>query len=62
MFSPIPERMLGAPSGFPDTVAVTAPSPPPSDTCLAPGELMGKGLKAKEGRNLCRHPGIRGTA
>lgn len=60
MFSPIPAWMPGASSGFPDAVAVAAPSLPPSDTHLAPGELVGKGPKAEEGRNLCRHPRIRG--
>jgi len=60
MFSLIPAQMLGASSGFPDAVAVAAPSLPPHDTRLAPGELAGRGWKAEEGRNLCGHPRIRG--
>lgn len=57
MLPPIPAWMPGASLGFPDAVAVTSS---PSDTHLASGELLGKGLKAKEGTNPCRHPGIRG--
>ena len=47
MFSPIPAQMLGASLGFPDAVAVAAPSLPPSDTLPALGSWQGRDRKPR---------------